>query len=124
MSGSKGNGIGRTELHTDLAPFAFERIYCGARIAGSNRIELTHLPAGITALTFIGFNSSLESGIKIKGLPQIGLQQKVQVGRIHIQITDYSISGKMGKRRGQRGLAGASFSADHQYFTHDTPSRQ
>ncbi len=49
-------------------------------------------------------------------LLDLRLHEQVEIGRVHIRVTEDAVFGQGGKGRGQTGLAGAALAADNNYF--------
>jgi len=117
----KTDGLFRAECDTDLAALTSDRINDKRIILPANGIKTAHIFACATAGTVGLFYPCFIPGMEFHLPFMFGLEEKMQIRSVHIQITNDFVAGKVRKSRSKRGLAGASLAADDKYFTHGPP---
>ena len=124
----KIDGLQRAGAHADAAPFAGQRVNHVFGLAsliadGQDRSVTTKVQAASTAETILIANGGLVAGDEGIAPEDRGIQDQVQVRRIHVAIGQHLALGQRGECRHDAGLARPALAADDDQFFHDAASR-
>jgi len=114
----KIDGLLRTELHADAAAFTMV-INKESPVMRTYRFETAQIGTLATTDAVLLTDPGAVSRDERRAFLDLRLQQDVQVGRIHIQVTDDLAFGQMGKGGTDRGFARPALAADDDDLTHD-----
>ena len=101
------DGLRRAELHADAASLTAQRVYLVDRTVEGNGLEGAELLA-LAAVYAVGLpDLGLVARDEGFGLLLLGVEQDMQVGRVHVEVADDLVLRQMGEGRTHRRFAGA-----------------
>jgi len=114
----KVNGLFRAKIDADPTAFTINRV--DDKIVADG-IEPAHINTQSALGTAIKRDHGGVAAGEIGFLTDVGLQQKMQIRRIHVRITQHLVLAQGGKACRQAGFACSALAADDNEFFHPCP---